>query len=167
MPVSDADIQASAATNMVAARNDISGLTSAVNDTAALNDNSGILERLGVLEAGVSAIDTWIGNSNFNPAGCYDSTNSIHYVWIVGVNRHLWRKWYTVAAGWSTGGVDGWHETNNDPAEYWTSGPTVYFESGLIHIFVAGLHGTIYSSNFNSNTGVLADWVNLNGAAGP
>ena len=154
MTVSDADLQASAAANMVAARTGISDLNAALSNTDSMNGDSGVLERLTTLE-------TWDGAFNFAPAACYDSDTNVHYVFVTGTDRKLH---YTSTAG---GSWDLSWKTIANTGDYWTSAPYVYYYNGYIFIYVAGRGGIIYHANFTCATSTLGAWVNLIGTSGP
>ena len=159
--MSDEDIQASAAANMVAARNGISDINAAINNTTSMNDNSGILERLTGVESRATNLEAWDVAFNYTPAACYDSVDAAHYVFVTGTNRKLYRKMYSNGA-WGTS----WTLTAHT-GDYWTSGPAIYYLAGYIHIYIAGTSGVMYHALFNCESGVLGTWENMGGIAGP
>jgi hypothetical protein len=120
-------------------------------------------EAIGDNTDAINMIWTWTENMNFNLGACYDSDKGDHYVFSVGPDRFLYRNVYSNAQNkWI-----GWAQIS-DTGD-WTSGPTAYYQSSEIHVYIASAansikYGVLSTASYSTT---IPSWTSLGGTDGP
>ena len=159
----DVDYKTAVAANLIQHRQDLSDISSTLNDTMDKNSNSGVLETQDNHTTELASHAAFINNlSNFHvgPAACFASGN--HYVFVLGTDRSYYYRVY--AGGWS-----GWvslQDTNWSKGTF-TSSLAVYVDaSAYVHVYAVGSGSGTTADVFHGSFSVTESaqgWIPANG----
>ena len=151
MTVSDADIQASAAANMVAAASAISDINATITNTASMNGDSGILENISTLFENIATLKTYI----LSPGCAATPDGTQQWFFEVASDGTIGFKHWTTGGGWSA-----WNSLTA-PAGVFVGAPTACCDNARLHVYCQCSDGNIWTRAEIYATGVWGTWVNL------